>query len=636
MGVKTVGAAIYEPYSLPDQAGHSGAFLTTDGISESWATILSHALAIGQSVGSSIKNAVLYVDGGNNLANDARYLYEQALGMLVVPQAISLGNDTTYMANRPTLVATSGAGSAVAPVNEGTIHYDNGSHHWFNSVNGGNYRQFLSVASGGAVGEVPFYTADNDVISLPNMKWDGFGLKLTNAGSSGGHPMFYTVSSMAENIFQIFDRGRALLDNYSTGGPALTITDHASMPALKIVDGTQGLNKVFTSDAAGNGSWQTLGAATFPGSLAMSQLAYGVGTNTIGGTANMSTDGTTLAFGPINNTQLEYVSGVGFHLNNLGGANSIKFGDNGDVAIKSAAGRGILADSIGNTVVGDAFGVGNGTNLTSNDSSRVINLSANVPHTGPTIPVPTPVLDDVTISGTYTGQPTGSVTYTLTISATGTPDLVDFTDGTTTITAQPINTPLAINGITWAALASTGHGLGDSWTMTATNTATNMLALNGLTNTVKVSTLAGTGSRIVTADSTGVVTATATGACLQPVPPADFDSQTTGLSPTTIFVTPNDGIAHQYRINGYLNINSILVDAIEERISYTDRNANPEDIKMFPVGTTTSILSVSNDYSMQTTIFRALPNSAIDFSAVLTTGGGTIGYDAGYTLEKCN
>ncbi len=633
----------------PNQTGHNLDFLMSNGTDSSWAHILSSPLAIGEGIGGSTPFDVLFVDAAKRLAEDAnKFVYHPALGLLTSP-LISVGSDITYNSGRPAEVFTQGDGAQVAPKNEGAIMYNDTKKVFQNSVSLGSYQSFLSDAGSSSQNVLFRGSGEGKAAGSNNFIWNGHGLQLTNSGGSGGIPTLGIKSSLAEDIFRVYDRGRATLDSYASGGqPALTITQNVGgQPALKIVDGTEGLGKVLTSDASGNASWQTGGGGGgIGGTIAVNQLAFGTGTNIIGGNADAIWNESTHQFTLNGNslaTQVDFdASGTGrWRVGDMtGGIGAGTFWDMQNLlgTFEVSSGSSVhfkSSGSFGTSFFGDNGVFGDNTHYLGEDSTRTISLNTNVPHTGPTIPVPTPVLDDVTISGTYTGQPTTPVTYTLTISATGTPDLVDFTDGTTTITAQPINSPLAINGITWSALASTGHGLGDSWTMTATNTATSMIATDGLANTVKVSTLVGSGNRVVQADSTGTVTAT-NGVCSEPVSPADFDAQTIGITATTIFTAPNDGIAHQYRIGGYLNINAVLTDAVEQRIAYTDKNGNSEGIKMTPIGTMTSVLSSPGDYSMQTTMFRAMPNTNIDFSVALTTGGGTINYDTGYTLEQCN
>lgn len=77
-------------------------------------------------------------------------------------------------------------------------------------------------------------------------------------------------------------------------------------------------------------------------------------------------------------------------------------------------------------------------------------------------------LDDLTLSGTFSG--TVPTTYTVTVASTGTPDTFDWTDGTNSGTGVSMSTSpiLLSNGISITFGADTGHTLSDSWTWTYT------------------------------------------------------------------------------------------------------------------------------------------------------------------------
>lgn len=75
-------------------------------------------------------------------------------------------------------------------------------------------------------------------------------------------------------------------------------------------------------------------------------------------------------------------------------------------------------------------------------------------------------LNDMTSAGIYTG--TSSLTYTITLQNSATPDTFTWTDGTTTVTTVSITgAPQTLsNGVTIKFNATTGHTVGNSWSFT--------------------------------------------------------------------------------------------------------------------------------------------------------------------------
>ena len=76
-------------------------------------------------------------------------------------------------------------------------------------------------------------------------------------------------------------------------------------------------------------------------------------------------------------------------------------------------------------------------------------------------------LNDVTFSGTYAGAAASS--FTVEVTANGTPDVVRWRKGTGTWTTGVNLTgsaQLMSDGISFTAAATTGHTIGDTWTLT--------------------------------------------------------------------------------------------------------------------------------------------------------------------------
>jgi len=121
-------------------------------------------------------------------------------------------------------------------------------------------------------------------------------------------------------------------------------------------------------------------------------------------------------------------------------------------------------------------------------------------------------LDDLTTSGTFTGLT--NITYTVTVSATGTPDLFDWTDtngGSGTNVPMSTSPTLLSNDVSVVFGADTGHTLTDSWTfdgIAAVTTYGKMLNLDGAAGTMvmgDVDTI-GNSTKITINDVTQLVT----------------------------------------------------------------------------------------------------------------------------------
>lgn len=99
-------------------------------------------------------------------------------------------------------------------------------------------------------------------------------------------------------------------------------------------------------------------------------------------------------------------------------------------------------------------------------------------------------LDDITVEPltTYSSL-LQSVTYTITIDSTGTPDTFTWTDGTTTVNNVPITgAPQTLSnnaGISFAA--TTGHTLSDSWTFSVAYSIGKTIYANGNITSIEVS-----------------------------------------------------------------------------------------------------------------------------------------------------
>lgn len=138
-------------------------------------------------------------------------------------------------------------------------------------------------------------------------------------------------------------------------------------------------------------------------------------------------------------------------------------------------------------------------------------------------------------------------------------------------------------------------------------------------------------NKILTSDATG-------GASWQtnnsPILVADADSVAKTTAVTLLsYTTPNDGIAHSYDASGYLNITAISADAIEFRTTFTAEDNSSQTLKFTAQGLGNNFSIVAYDGFSPLRI-HAKANTSITIQTVLTTGIGSITYNAGGTILK--
>lgn len=578
-------------FSLPDQTGHTNEFLMTNGLVVSWAAVLGSPLAIGEGIGGSAAQSVLFVDSANKLAEDAgRFEYFPSLGMLRSSQSISVGLDTTYNTGRPAIVFSNGEGATVAPKDRGTIIYNNTRKKFESSVSLGAYRQFISLESGGGTNEIPYFAADGDLTSGSAIQFNGFGLTLTNPGSSGGIPTLGIVSSMAEDIFQVFDRGGVVLNNYATGRVGFTLTDHTGglQPLLALDDGTQAVNYIWTcTDATtGAGRWSAAGAGTgtIGGSISIHQVAFGDGANSIAGASDFTWDSTSKSFGI--------------------GARTSSIGTTNNVASNITAYHSIGALTI--PIIGTITGAWN--NVIDSATGEVAYVGAGdatafgfTQHAA--IYGHTNAAGDTAIMSAedVAGKPTLTMSSFLGADPT---NLLGFKGS---INNTSLNYHFGLNG--------TGFAIDDT------------------AQTYTLNKLSGTGTRTVTVDPSGTL-GTALSA-FEIVGSEDADAQTTTHVFST-YTTPNDALSHQYEIGGYANITALVGTTYTLKVDYKDEtNSSVTRTISWAPALGSSGLTFTGSFAFFTETIRCYPNTTVIVTAQIS-GIGSITYNTGYTLKKLN
>lgn len=106
----------------------------------------------------------------------------------------------------------------------------------------------------------------------------------------------------------------------------------------------------------------------------------------------------------------------------------------------------------------------------------------------------------------------------------------------------------------------------------------------------------------------------------------------TGKTAAFTVLTFTPGTLGTYRVGGYVTITAVLLDVLQLQLSWTDETANARTLVMLPVGG--AGLSTVGAFSFPPVDIRAASGSAISLAVALTTGTGTITYDAGGSFMK--
>lgn len=143
-----------------------------------------------------------------------------------------------------------------------------------------------------------------------------------------------------------------------------------------------------------------------------------------------------------------------------------------------------------------------------------------------------------------------------------------------------------------------------------------------------VGSLSGTGISPLQTDGSGTVT--------RPLYASNYISASTtavsSFTSLTIPATPTD--TKSYRIDVSLNIFTITVDVLVVQVSYTDEYANPQTITLVPIGLTSGNLATTGPKIFPAIDIRANYNSTITVKTILATGGGSIQYSMGASIQS--
>lgn len=256
-------------------------------------------------------------------------------------------------------------------------------------------------------------------------------------------------------------------------------------------------------------------------------------------------------------------SRVNYTINSAGGSPA---GSNTNVQFNNSGSFGGTNDFVFNKTsklfkVGDVSGTRNSTYLDLRDHYATVDIFGMQVTTpaSTTTPIFTGSgLDDLSTSGTFSGLTT--ITYTITVSATGTPDSFDWTDtngGSGTNVPMSTSPTILSNGVEISFGSDTGHTLTDNWTFEGipelVQKGGQMFALDGINRTFQLGDIGniGNGTKISINDSAQTIAFDANGNTAYSsdiplfikvtVPSADLLAVVTGPTPYQLIPAPGAG-----------------------------------------------------------------------------------------------
>lgn len=109
---------------------------------------------------------------------------------------------------------------------------------------------------------------------------------------------------------------------------------------------------------------------------------------------------------------------------------------------------------------------------------------------------------------------------------------------------------------------------------------------------------------------------------------ADVTGKIAGF--TVVTLTP--GTAGTFRVGGYVTITAVSLDVLQLQLTWTDETSTSRTLVMLPVGGAT--LTTTGAFSFPCVDIRVKISTAISLAVVLTTGTGSVAYDAGGSIME--
>jgi hypothetical protein len=116
-------------------------------------------------------------------------------------------------------------------------------------------------------------------------------------------------------------------------------------------------------------------------------------------------------------------------------------------------------------------------------------------------------------------------------------------------------------------------------------------------------------------------------ASIYPISSSNLTGQSAAVA-TVLSVTP--AVLGTYRVDAYLTVTARTLDVVQVSVTYTDETSTSRTVTLSGLVAATGVATI-NPISI-----RAASGTAIVVSTALTTGGGTITYDIGATIQQLN
>lgn len=113
----------------------------------------------------------------------------------------------------------------------------------------------------------------------------------------------------------------------------------------------------------------------------------------------------------------------------------------------------------------------------------------------------------------------------------------------------------------------------------------------------------------------------------------DATGQTTAGT-VSAYSVPGSGSFNTFLVSAYLTITAISLDVIQMSVTYTDETSTSRTATFFTMGSTSAGLSAIGASAYSPITIRVKQGTSISVSTTLTTGTGSITYDAGASMLK--
>lgn len=257
-----------------------------------------------------------------------------------------------------------------------------------------------------------------------------------------------------------------------------------------------------------------------------------------------------------------------------------------------------------------------GINVSRPDTSTVADFESPLQTKGILIPRLPSVQKRLINTGIKTGSISGGTSYT-----TGSYPGISLTGGTGKGAIATVNVSVG-GSVTGVVINYPGY----DYSVGDVLTGTGFGAGSGFTYTVTALKVAPKG--LILADTTqgllNIYNGRKFGAMSAVFSKFDSTAQTSAISSLTSLVS--DSLA-TYTIGGYLNVTAVSTDIIQLQCTYTDENNNNQTVSFGNIST------VGNSNYSPITI-RVKAGSTITIKSNLSTGGGSVTYDAGGYIRK--